>query len=352
MAIDGIATVLPDSQTASFKLGSSEAQATFRVYTTDPEDGPNLVSRATGVPRLGSFYIVGNDVNPLLTCTEITPNRHPDSRLTWNVLCKFETPESEDDKSGKDEDGKPTKDVEQWHPEIDISYSAVSRPVRYAYPYGALTLKDFRIDPSTAPGATIGWPGMRGDQETVVLNSANQVMDPAPEIDYSRFNLRIKKFKLEFPTQQALDFKDSVNEDPFDLKNNKLGFKMHIPRYAARIMNIGGTLKWQENLPYWEVLYEMLIDTEFGWLGMYPDMGFGEELKVGDDDGNGGTISNSDILRNGGRNIVKPFTDSEGVPLTEPQLLDGKGKRLKAGKETKYVLYSEYKQMNFLKLKL
>lgn len=355
MAISGTPTVLWDGQTGSRRVGQQEMTAVYRVMTTDPLDGPHTVSYAPGLPAIGSFYQCGNDVNPLLTCVEITPNRVPGNRQAWNVVCRYESPDAGD--GGRDKKGKKEDDPRKWHDEIDIQYSSTTRPVEMALPLGkvrARVLKNLHKD-KNLPWELFDIKGRKFGSSGPCVNSANDVYSPPPERDSSRFTLRITKYRPEFPTDVARLYRDTVNNDRFTINKPELGFVFTVQPFEAKMQNIGGKLKFEKDIPYWEIVYEMVIDTEFGWHRYLLDEGFYQNLNPGDPDGRGGTISNSDVLD--GNPAKRPFLDADGHHLEDPQKLDGNGKLLPTDPQDGdtdpvFIVYGIYQPQRFKDLEL
>src|SRR5690349_2239398 len=131
MAVSGFARPHFEGQTGAFRLDRNETSLNYFVDVTDPLDCPWVVARAPGLPLLGSFYVVGNDVNPFLRCQEITPSRVPGNRLLWLVSCKYESPNF-DQQQGKNEDGDPEDDPLKWRDEITVNMSQYALPVDIA----------------------------------------------------------------------------------------------------------------------------------------------------------------------------------------------------------------------------
>lgn len=333
MAVVGFATPVWEGQTGSFKIDGSEITAVYQVEVNNPLDGPQTVVLARGLPPIGSFYLVGNDANPLLTLREMTPTRVTGTRLLWHVACKYQSPNSDQSQSGTDEDGKPQKDPRHWHDEIEIGYAGHTGPLEKA------TL----VSPDLGRFRRIG-------DEGPPINSAGEVFSPPAERDLSRFVLRITKNLNSYPVGNAKDYLDAINSDNFTINKRKLGFVFPVKKYQAKMRNVSGRLSFANEIAYWPVTYEMEIDTRGDWRFDLIDKGFAAALNPGDQDGNGGTLSANDFVN--GMPRLKQFTDTDGNPFTEPQLLDGTGKLLAPGKPAVYIKYAGYTEKPFAKLRL
>jgi hypothetical protein len=329
----GVTSVLPiwEGQTGELSFDATQYTAVWHVAVDDPFDGPNVVligGIGLGLPIPGAFYWVGNDLNLLLTLRKLVPTRVAGTRLLWMVVGTYESPgRPQDHHDGTDDNGKPTKDPLKFHDEIEISYAQHTRPMEKA-----------KLISPAIPGVAQGvWGPVR--------NSAGAVFAPPLERDNSRFTLKITKNKASYPSNQADNYRDAVNSDTFTISKSKLGFTRTFQKYTVKMKNIGGRLQFQNDVVFWPVVYEMEIDTEFGWRFDVLDKGLAASARAGDPDGRGGTISNSDIQR--GQPQMRRLVDAAGVPLSEPVLLDGKGQPLAPGADPVYLTYQGYDELSF-----
>jgi hypothetical protein len=253
--------------------------------------------------------------------------------LIWFVTGTYKSPgRDQDHHQGTDDNGKPTTDPLQFHDEIEMHYAQHSRPV--------LTAK--LISPA--------FPGRQAGSYGPVTNSARSVFDPPLERDNSRYTLKITKNKKSYPSTTADTYRDTVNSDNFTISKPKLGFTRSFSKYTVKMKNIGGSLKFQNDVVFWPVAYEMEIDTEFGWRVDVPDKGFSASAKQGDPDGRGGTISGADIIA--GNAQVRVLLDAAGNPVREPVFLDGNGQPLQPGADVVYLTYAIYDELPYAGLGL
>jgi hypothetical protein len=74
--------------------GQREYKITFRVFTNNPQDGPALAMQTPGLPIVGDFWIVGNDVDLWATCkldTVVKPILDGEPNTQFDVEFTFST---------------------------------------------------------------------------------------------------------------------------------------------------------------------------------------------------------------------------------------------------------------------
>lgn len=344
MAVVGHAYPLFDGQTATFSNDKTEITCQYRVEVNNALDGPNIVRFAVGIPLIGAIYIFGNDVNPLLTCTEVSPQRMPGSRLQWLVTAKYSSPNFDDNNNSSqtNDQGKKEKDPEKWHEEIEVSFSPTTGPL------GTAIFTGPKINHLGYPGRTTPEIGDVGP----VRNSAGEIVSPPLERDFSRIVIKITQNVKKFPTELALKYADSINDKLWTINKRNLGFFMKVPQRCAKLRSISGKLTFQEDIPYFPTTYEFEIlpghiDDKQDWRFRQLDSGFNELVRTGDLDKNGKTI-----IGIGASPQLRPITDAHGDPITEMVPLNGQGRPLShniAGGSTEpvYLEYMGYKELPF-----
>lgn len=318
----GVAQPIADSQTAKFTVDGLELSVMYQVPVTSPYDGTLTVLFAPGLPRPGAFYFLGNEVHPLATCSELTPSRVAGTRLLWHVLVTYRTPGQQNNQQGNDDNGKPTSDPLAWHDEIEI------HPVRFSVPLEEAEL----IEPA--------FPGRQKNSKGPVTNSARVPFNPPAEVDRSRFVFRLTKNLNSYPDAQVEAYQDSMNSDRFTINKRKLGFVKTFDKFQCKMLSISTRMAFANGRSYWPVTYEIDYDKK-GWDLSLLDKGLAASVRPGDPDGNGGTISASDLVLRG-RAPVRRLVDAAGVPLSEPVLLDGQGQPLAEGGTPVYLKYRGY----------
>ena len=192
-----------------------------------------------------------------------------------------------------------------------------------------------------------------------VVNSANNVYDPPLQIERSLMSLRITKNLPNYPAELARMFSEAVNERAFAINNPKYGFKLLVPKWAAKCEGITGSSQSEGNVNYWEVSYDLLIDfmpppekvslrfagePASGWHADVLDRGFHRRGQAGDLNEAGVAISSSDdakLLRSKKIRITDMQGDL-GEPLADPSPLNGLGQPLQPGEESVYLHYQTY----------
>lgn len=83
---------------------------TLHVETDDTHDGPFVVESSRLVPRIGTFYAVGNEISPTYICRKVKPKIDPKDKKLWEVEVEYEAIEGEDEKDeDNEEDPRPSK---------------------------------------------------------------------------------------------------------------------------------------------------------------------------------------------------------------------------------------------------
>lgn len=139
------------------------------------------------------------------------------------------------------------------------------------------------------------------ETEEPITNSAGESYDPPLTTEVSDLVLTYVRNESWFEPGVAQSYKDHINSDPF------LGFEAE----TVKCVEYGGEFTVEGDFEFYVVTRVFHIRLD-GWRKRVLDRGFHEKI--------GETDNNIPILRK--------FVDDEGNPLTEPQLLNGQGRRL------------------------
>ena len=335
-------TVLATNLSADGWVGSEEFGGK-RTYTTvyqvevdDKDDGPSVVLAAAGLPILGSTYTAGNDFDTLTHLLTLGPaERKSGTRLLWLVPGKWGTPPTNETVEGVDKDGNPTKDPLDFRDRISMGKAQFSAPVERAVNWTALS------------GRPIGTTG-------AVINSALVPFNPPLEMDQSRSVIRIIKTASTFPDDDFRLYRDAVNADSILWRwTEGVGSphtRLEYSPLQLKMASIGGSLQYADGVTYWEIEYEMHVNTDTGgWRDFIADRGIHRKAEVDDPDGFGGTISS---LEAAGNPAVRRIIDANGIAVSEPVLLNGFGQPLQPGEATVYLQYQKYLEVPFGPLNL
>jgi len=154
-----------------------------------------------------------------------------------------------------------------------------------------------------------------------ITNSAGELPDPPITETFHDTLLRVTRNEANFFPVIADGYKNSVNSNTF------LGF----PPGTVKCTVFEGEITRAATLTYYIVRYEFQIRTKFlnsateCWKKRFMDAGFRE--KVGTE-----------------YEVIK---DKDGVPLSEPSLLDGSGKKLAAGATPVFLEFETKQPMDF-----
>ncbi len=128
-------------------------------------------------------------------------------------------------------------------------------------------------------------------------NSADETFDPPLTKDFHDQVLRIAKNQAGYNKSEATAYKDAINASTwFDFAAE-----------TVKCIIYDGTLKYWNEVPYWEVVYEFQIRKD-GWKRRVLDEGFREKTGV-----------------SGGKATYANIKDANGEPISEPVQLDGAG---------------------------
>jgi len=360
--------ILHDGWSGSF---TSKEIPTFSVVylveVDDPQDGNILVKQASGIPRLGSYYRVGQDFHALATCKSISTTPVGGTRNLWQVTASFGKPEKgEDDDNPTDgvtEDGDPTDDPLKFAVRMSISSTRVSRDaIMGTYlgqlreregVAGALVPKGFVPPGGTAPAQAKGEVTHHRFTKRItngrpITNSVFRPFDPPPQVEYNRTNLRISFNTLNTP-RRILPYINSVNSKMIVInvfyqwddeagQNRQAQGSFDIPEFAGRIMGISTNPARRNGIGYHENELEIEVDKLYTWRMDILDRGYAttnKEKSFSTYAGSGVPVTNADV-------------SDDGFANREPVLLDGMGQELNIEtNEAVYLRYGVYPEMDW-----
>lgn len=345
-------TKLYSGQTGST---SNDQRSYVEVYAVDVDsatDGKitveNAVHVAYGIVIGLTYYRNFSEVDVEAKAKDFSSSRVEGTRLRWTVQVTYETPPKNDkgDESSEpqpDANGNLTDEPNDWRERIEWGANVFAKPVT-----DAKLLSD-KI------------PKIRAvDSRGPIVVASGEVVDPPPEMDDHDVALRITKFSRTFPNETAATYKNSTNNDAFEIR--KPGLHLKISKYESRLLPITGSLNYHTQksgtvVPYWQVNYELLIrwigEDSVGWRVAQLNHGYFRRQLAGDHSVEGGSLSQStvDRRRQNGLAAMARLTDAESNPIG-PLLLDYDGQPLKAGENALYLLYSHLKEKSYGSLKI
>jgi len=187
----------------------------FGVECDDPQDDARLVRLATGVPRIGTPYSLGDSQDSGSLCTKLRPKQT--SKYVWEVNCSYESKKSTDPQQQKPPLERPPVIV--WnmeHRQVFPTHDAAGDPLR---------------------------------------NTAGDVFDPPPAMDRTILICTITRNEASYNAQLALQYANKVNKAPWYV----------FPKHVGKIANIGGRSMFEDGANFWEVTYEIQLDDEL-WI--------------------------------------------------------------------------------------
>ena len=335
-----MATVCPTrSVTLALSPGLRRYKVTYRVDLDSTTAGGIGVINALGQQLFVSTYSYGPETDPLAWLVEIgVPRRAGGDKLLdrWLVDCTYEFDQSQ-------------------RPEfqgviVEPFYIGSSEPIVSAYYNGAFEQVGDNLQPIAQAGQSFEL-SYRGP----ISNSARIPIVPVPERDKSTPAYRVKwvrnraDFNFEF-------YINSVNTVAFAL----VGFNRLITDLTAGVVYntylkafAPGTLRLRDvqispvqyySRDAFEHTLEFVEDQKDL---IELDRGTAARADIGDADGRGGTYSSGDFPE--GTPQVRDILDASGNPITEPVLLNGRGKPLDAVGSARpvYLTWLKYEGTNF-----
>lgn len=309
--------------------------ASHRVLCNSLNDDAEVVldyfKRTTSLPYPGRIYRFGNGVDSSAICKNLTADRVQNSDTMFIAKADFEPPQG-DKEQNEDENGNSTDDPLNWHDEISITSTQISLPVWRATIQGGFK----GVAAAMRPPGTIG----------PIVNSAFVPFDPPLEeedhIGVYRFTKRI----LRWDDAEAERFRNAVNNQAFVINKPAYGFRKIVRQHRGLIKTFDGNFAIANGVKHYVRVVELWVHPRT-WRREVLDMGLGFRAMPGDPDGEGGTISQVDIVD--GMPQTRRAQDGQGYPITEPIMLNGDGQALDlaAREEPVFLTYSTKAELNF-----
>lgn len=338
-----MATVCPTrSVTLALSPGLRRYKVTYRVdLDTDIAGGIGVVT-ALGQQLFISTYSYGLETDPLAWLIDIgVPRRAGGDKLKnrWLVDCTYEF----------DQEQRP----EYRGVIVEPFYVSGSEPITSAYYFGAFEQVGDVLQPLGQAGQSFG-----GAYKGPISNSARIPIVPVPERDASSPAYRVKWVR----SRADFDFTfyiNTVNSVAFTLTGSNLlftTFSNGVLYTTFQKLFAPGTLRLRDvqvsPVKYYsrDAFEHTLEFVEDEQLLAELDRGTSARADIGDPDGRGGTYSSGDFPE--GTPQVRDILDGSGNPITEPVLLNGKGKPLDAVGSAKpvYLKWLKYEGTDFNEL--
>ena len=167
-------------------------------------------------------------------------------------------------------------------------------------------------------------PVVKDNDGNAVVNSAGQPFDPPLTEPRHTLVATITYNSDQYNPNLALDFQDKVNEGQEKIAN------LSVPARMARIMEVGATQQFQEDIEYWAVTIKVEIDPRT-WDKEVLDQG---------------------IFEKDGTETKRMSTD-DGEGVTEPLKLDGAGAKLDPQTaDPVFLTFKTFEETNFAPLDL
>lgn len=326
--------------TGSQSDGEYGFRVVWRLSASSAEDGPNAALsyvEANIARRKESYTLaafdgsssenggISGDSNTRAILKNVEVEKLVGSANPWLWFATLTYEEPEGGGEGEKPDGGSTGDPTEFAAEIDIQTVQYRKPCDKAiYKSGFSGIAHAKVNDTT---------------RRPIVNSALAVFDPPPEVDDHRWVIRIKK------NLAALDC-DTVKcnvVNSAEVVISYRGISKTIPALCGKTRDISAhpikhpVIGW-----YVEVQLYIDVDEDNDWRLEVQDRGFSARAMIGDPDGHGGAIYNDSRAFVEDLAPQRRLCDAEGLPCSEPQLLDGDGQPLLDFKKTTGVMTPKY----------
>lgn len=351
---------------------------TYLAEVDDPQDGVYEVLSSPKMPTIGSAYEVGNDRYYLTGLKNLSATPVAGTRNLWEIVGTYGRikPDGADEEqiTTTTEENTPTAkedDPTEWPAIVTLNTTRVSRAAQFGvymgqkrYIKGRNQNQDVALAVGNAGAFNLRWRQPQPQAEVLedfknnitndiaITNSNFKPFDPAPEIDYTRYNVNIAFRTVNYPSV-LIDSINSINSNAFLLNHlleteddngnpRILHTKLAVAKNTMKLQGVDITPMHANGVGYFSVSVDLEIDPLYGWRLDILDRGYSELDETLEPDGSYATPGKTKLI-----------TDEAGNALKEPSLLDGHGKRLNLNQlDAVYLTYAVYPEIDFTLLKI
>lgn len=304
----------------------------YKVTVSDDILSPSYVlghfQLTADLPWPGRVFNYAGGFDPTSICKSVDANWTEKSAGQFIVTANYEPAQGNfQQEEQPDNTGRNTTNPLLWADEVDVSYSSISIPVE------AAEFRGFAPSPLVNRHMPIG-------SFRPITNSALKPYDPSIEEEAQIKIIRITKHSAFSQVEQFNKYIGAINSDTVTINKPAYGIRDTFGPFRAYIKGLSGTFAITNGIRHWRQTIEVHVSPLiFGWLRPIVDRGLDARRGQGDPDGRGGVVSEADLTTAG---VIghEPIKDKEGVPITEPVLLDGDGQPRKPGENAVYLLYN------------
>jgi hypothetical protein len=304
--------------------------ATYQAKCDDQEDSPatilNHFRRTSSLPWINRTYRFGNDFDTSTVCRSVRPELIEGSGGIFLVPCTF----SDTEQPGSEQQ---PADPFRWTPEIEVSYGSFSAPVEHA----------ILVKANNAAGLS---KHLKIGTFMPVVNSSGQPLNPTFEEEYSFKIIRFTTNVAAHDDDAWNTYQDAINRSTFTINLPRLRFRTRVGKHRGKL-RIVASLGFAGRIPYYRRTIELQIRD---WNRAILDKGTVESFSVGDTLPDQSQVQQGDIP-SGRTTVDLPAKDKDDMPLTEPFLLDGKGKWLSEGKPPVSLIWRTFHEEDFSRIR-
>lgn len=268
----------------------------YTVLTDDPENDDDVVVRqASGIPRVKDDH----PTDPWMKVTGVDPTRV--TLTLWDVTVTYEAG------AGPDESDNPLEEPVEIEWMGQVSRVKVEQDV----------------------------------EGNLIQNAAEERFDPPIEADVYDTLIRFGRNEPSFNEAQADEYRGAINSDPF---------RGRVPG-QCRLVVYDGKEMWQGNFKYARVTYEVAIRTG---IDPQPDGSGGPEKawwrRILNEGFRAVTVNDLGLPIKDPQTERVEYTrirDSHGQLLTEPEMLNAEGEKLKLDEPAVFLEFQMSKKLPF-----
>lgn len=263
---------------------------TFEVIVNSTGDDEQVVANAIGIPRLGGSH--HRDI--LAIVVDVAPEQSEETPYIWHVHVTYDSQPDFPNAVGPDGELAPG----------EIPSNPLLMPATWRFTFTKTT------EPATKWYA-IDKDGVLSNKLTAILNSSGLPFDPPLNIEKARPVIRVTKNVPFVTADMLMQFEDAINDRQWG----------RVPKWCAKIDGVESGNKRENGVAFVELTLDIALKRDT-WMPKILDAGFYEKTQRTED----GTPPKQVIKHT---KIRDPF----GHEATEPQPLDGNGKKLKFGED-------------------
>ena len=281
----------------------------YNATTDDINDGPKTVleyfDSEESLPFIADRYNIGTDVDIYAYCNSVNAKPYKENPKLWTVSVGFKLPDSRDAQNAAEPNPLNRQD------EVSVSFSTVTKTATVGTKYDNLFCGAFNF----------------GDRMPLLTTGANPSPVPESLLPDTLSGDQIVTIKRYLGVYDAHFYRQyvlrAVNSDVRVFNDPIYKYLDTWSPGEALLTNVSGNLQYENGVTFWVVTMSIHLKRDT-WDSLIPNKNFYRSAALGDPDGNGGTISEVTLVKDG-NSPNEHATDRNGHPVAEPVWLDNFG---------------------------